>query len=1039
MASDHGATDEDEYYEVDDLEEIHNAIVNNDANQLHEACEAGADVNEKFTDDIDPGHAGMTALALASALNRLQLVKMLLDYGAEVNATFANLQTTALMTSSFHGHVDIVRALLDHGASAKAVDTQGSTALGYAFGGSKSIEVIKMLIAAGVDVNQKNMLGMSALLLVSGYGNDQLVKMVLQAGADPFATNDFGHSALHLAVVGKRSQVAALTANRGSTSLYGLNRRDLDQLLKDWSSSHRDLLGGRRPEDSQLNAVGKFMMDIGNKLDEPDEVPQDDQEAMKRRINAVWRYRDERLQKARDSKKPGVVDTFLSCGGKRGKKARKSLDDGGSSAPSSRPAENRRPVSPEVDRDVSALSDRCARIMRYILDAGCPVDKIENTFGMTALDMAILMGDIESTSQLLAAGADPDHLLKLFALTDLYDVTVIHPDKKKTRDLLDTDDKMDVNQPYATFNITKGTTEPQTSGQPGNMQAPTSDEGLTPVAAAVKGNSGESAEIIKMLIKHGADVNKIGPGGRSALGEAARADNVKMATMLVGQNANIEQPNPHFKNATPVVIAVICRNPKVVEYFISKGAKLDKPMTDGRTSLIKAMENNDMPMIDTLLGADKDQNYSEKSGFMYSMVELYQREDRDIEKILKSITDKVKQYEDEDREREKALKPPVSIPPANINPPQQPRPISQPQQPPVTLNNRPPQTRTVPPPQFDSEEEEEEESSEEEEEEEEEDEDDGRAPPPAHPPPQPVMASQKRGVQETVIRPKPVVAQPQPQQTQPQHRQKQTQQPVQQAKQPQQQSKPQSRPPPPPQQLSSEEEEEESEESEEEEEEESEEEAPPPPVQISSRTKKPDTTRAASSPAKAAPAPQKLVSQASIPPPLPATGPPAGSSEEEGTSEEEEEEEEEEESDDEPPPPPPPTQMIVKTTPNNNNQINKSSNVTTHIVKTGGVNSSSTVVTRTVVTKKMVVSSSGGGVVKTVSGGTTTKTTAGRAQVEELEDGSSEEEEEETDSEEESEEEEVHDNRRKVQPPKAAQRPTASGRRPVAASAETDI
>jgi len=51
-------------------------------------------------------------------------------------------------------------------------------------------------------------------------------------------------------------------------------------------------------------------------------------------------------------------------------------------------------------------------------------------------------------------------------------------------------------------------------------------------------------------------------------------------------------------------------------------------MTDGRTSLIKAMEVNDMPMVDTLLGADKNQNFSDKNGFMYQMVELYQREDR---------------------------------------------------------------------------------------------------------------------------------------------------------------------------------------------------------------------------------------------------------------------------------------------------------------------------------------------------------------------------------------------------------------------------
>ena len=44
--------------------------------QLHEACRAAADVNEKFTEDIDPQHAGMTALALASMVNRRKLVQV---------------------------------------------------------------------------------------------------------------------------------------------------------------------------------------------------------------------------------------------------------------------------------------------------------------------------------------------------------------------------------------------------------------------------------------------------------------------------------------------------------------------------------------------------------------------------------------------------------------------------------------------------------------------------------------------------------------------------------------------------------------------------------------------------------------------------------------------------------------------------------------------------------------------------------------------------------------------------------------------------
>ena len=37
---------------------------------------------------------------------------------------------------------------------------------------------------------------------------------------------------------------------------------------------------------------------------------------------------------------------------------------------------------------------------------------------------------------------------------------------------------------------------------------------------------------------------------------------------VVNSGADIEQQNPYFKNATPVAIAVICKNPKVVDYLI---------------------------------------------------------------------------------------------------------------------------------------------------------------------------------------------------------------------------------------------------------------------------------------------------------------------------------------------------------------------------------------------------------------------------------------------------------------------------------------
>jgi len=154
--------------------------------------------------------------------------------------------------------------------------------------GSREPKVITQLLKAGVDVNQKNMLGMNALLLVAGYGDDRMVKMVLDAGADANATNDFGHTALHLAIVGKRSQMKKITS--GQTGAFGLNRRNIDVALKEWSRLHKDVVRGT-DNDQKLESVGQFMMHIGSKLDDPDTAMEDDQEAMKRRVEAVWQHR----------------------------------------------------------------------------------------------------------------------------------------------------------------------------------------------------------------------------------------------------------------------------------------------------------------------------------------------------------------------------------------------------------------------------------------------------------------------------------------------------------------------------------------------------------------------------------------------------------------------------------------------------------------------------------------------------------------------------------------------------------------------------
>ena len=121
------------------------------------------------------------------------------------------------------------------------------------FAGTRNLDVIQLLLNAGVDVNQKNVLGMSAMLLVAGYGNDELVAMVLDAGGDPRARNDFGHTALHLAVVGKKDQLKKmkrLGSIEAAAADRSLNRRNLDLAMQEWARLHRDTVGDTGNQES---------------------------------------------------------------------------------------------------------------------------------------------------------------------------------------------------------------------------------------------------------------------------------------------------------------------------------------------------------------------------------------------------------------------------------------------------------------------------------------------------------------------------------------------------------------------------------------------------------------------------------------------------------------------------------------------------------------------------------------------------------------------------------------------------------------------
>lgn len=131
-------------------------------NSLHVAAENGfVDIvqvlldNGAAIDSVASSSQG-TAIIFASANDRLDIVKLLIKYGANVNASncYGN---TSLHEAARLGYVEVIRLLIECGADVKAQNHKGSTPVHFCCYGESvkdhPIEAIKLLLAAGADVN----------------------------------------------------------------------------------------------------------------------------------------------------------------------------------------------------------------------------------------------------------------------------------------------------------------------------------------------------------------------------------------------------------------------------------------------------------------------------------------------------------------------------------------------------------------------------------------------------------------------------------------------------------------------------------------------------------------------------------------------------------------------------------------------------------------------------------------------------------------------------------------------------------------------
>jgi len=146
----------------------------------------------------------------------MPLIRTLLDAGANPNALVNNTPrgrmregsprivfATALMRAAFAADLELVKLLLERGADPTIVSRDGETMVsaaaglafihGYHRGKSpeERLQVIKLFVQLGNDVNQADDYGITPLMAAGNYGDVAIIQYLIDAGAD-LSAHDLG-------------------------------------------------------------------------------------------------------------------------------------------------------------------------------------------------------------------------------------------------------------------------------------------------------------------------------------------------------------------------------------------------------------------------------------------------------------------------------------------------------------------------------------------------------------------------------------------------------------------------------------------------------------------------------------------------------------------------------------------------------------------------------------------------------------------------------------------------------------------------------
>ncbi|MDH3285529.1 MAG: ankyrin repeat domain-containing protein [Acidobacteriota bacterium] len=113
---------------------------------------------------------------------------------------------TPVCEAAAGGHTDVVAALLDAGTPARQQCADGQPLVSLA-AGPAGVQLVDLLAARGADLDARNRMGNTPLIIASAQGRRDVVETLLRHGADPDLRGDQRRTALMAAAAAGRIEV----------------------------------------------------------------------------------------------------------------------------------------------------------------------------------------------------------------------------------------------------------------------------------------------------------------------------------------------------------------------------------------------------------------------------------------------------------------------------------------------------------------------------------------------------------------------------------------------------------------------------------------------------------------------------------------------------------------------------------------------------------------------------------------------------------------------------------------------------------------